>query len=98
MDQEGRSRGNNLSFFDMEEEEGVDCLKEVHDLTRALCNASLVRLIKRAYRLRDARMDVGPEAWPLVVKFMALNDWQRLMEAMTRLPALGTSPWVSTSS
>ena len=81
IDQEARSRRNNLIFFGMKEEMGEDCNRKVRDLVRSVTGFDVV--LERAHRLGRKRPEVGGvegKPRPIIVKFLDFNHREKVRQ------------------
>ena len=91
IDQEARSRRNNLVFHGVREDQGEDCARTVSNIISQVCSkADSDRIvIERAHRLGrvpapQRRGAVTPR--PLIVRFLDYNDRERVRGARRNLP------------
>ena len=90
IDQEARSRRNNLIFHGVQEKEGENCEQVVRELFRT-CRLEGNPVIERAHRIGKVRGGsvIGRQTGrsrPLIVRFLDFNDRQKVREVRKHLP------------
>ena len=92
IDQEARSRRNNLLFFGVAEKEGENCTKVINDIINKLNVGCRKNPTQRAHRLgpEKRRNDVGrgrDQPRPIIVNFLDFQDRQAVRFARKHLTA-----------
>lgn len=86
VDQEARSRRNNLLFFNVAEEEKEDCIRKVLDFGRIICpnKDAMSLMVERSHRLGKKRANAKPR--PIIAKFVNFQDKMEFLKGKRLLP------------
>ncbi len=86
IEQEARSRRNNVVFHGIEERVGEDCMKIVKDLARDKCGLQGEVRVERAHRMGAKQIGSRARPRPLICRFLDFRDKEELMKRRRQLP------------
>ncbi len=86
IEQEARSRRNNVVFHGIEERVGEDCIRIVKDLAREKCELKGEIRVERAHRMGPKQVGSRARPRPLICRFLDFQDKEELMKRKKRLP------------
>ena len=88
IDQQSRSRRNNLMFYGVEEKGGrEDCKQIVRDLIVDKCGVTGEVKLERVHRIPPGDRPAGSKIRPIVCKFLDYNDKMTVKKNAKKLPA-----------
>ena len=87
IDQQARSRRNNLMFYGIEEKGGKeDCKKLVRELIVDKCGVSGAVRLERVHRVPPGERPAGTRSRPIVCKFLDFNEKMDVKKNARQLP------------